>query len=310
MNKIPVGQTIEQSYAFVFGRYLSLLGVVWLPMVLTAGLSLLYARWSYGAWTIVPPESMSPQMAIRAVPFSLLLSAVMMAIIIVIGMGVVREAVGTRSGPRFVYFRFGSDELRAAGAAILLVIGLYIVLIVAIIVSGVIGAIVIGVHGATNGAKHDPTLLGIQILGFIGMGALVASVVCIYFGARFGFLLVPATAAEHRFALERSWELTKGNFWRALTVIIATFIPVIAVHLIVIGFTLGPMYVAIFTHLSDQQAMMRQMHAVMQTQSKTLPYIWGLNLLLAPLTYGLWFAPGAFAYRSLTSTAGNDGTTS
>jgi hypothetical protein len=32
MNRIPVGQTISRSYAFAFGDYPALLGVVWLPL--------------------------------------------------------------------------------------------------------------------------------------------------------------------------------------------------------------------------------------------------------------------------------------
>lgn len=33
MNKIPVFHTVGQSYSFAFGKYLPLLGVLWLPML-------------------------------------------------------------------------------------------------------------------------------------------------------------------------------------------------------------------------------------------------------------------------------------
>ena len=34
MGKIPVGRTLSETLAFVFGRYLSLLGAVWLPLLI------------------------------------------------------------------------------------------------------------------------------------------------------------------------------------------------------------------------------------------------------------------------------------
>ena len=40
MNKIPVGQTIGQTYAFAFRKYLTLLGIVWFPVVIMGLLGL------------------------------------------------------------------------------------------------------------------------------------------------------------------------------------------------------------------------------------------------------------------------------
>src|SRR5215469_11440913 len=39
MTKIPVGGTIAQSFGFVFGRYFTLLGIAWLPMLILGAAS-------------------------------------------------------------------------------------------------------------------------------------------------------------------------------------------------------------------------------------------------------------------------------
>ena len=53
----------------------------------------------------------------------------------------------------------------------------------------------------------------------------------IYVQARLVYLLVPVTVVEKRFGLWRSWELSKGNFWRIVVVAVGTVAPLVILEL-------------------------------------------------------------------------------
>jgi hypothetical protein len=237
---------------------------------------------------------------------------VVLAAMVMISAGVAREAMGIRRGLRFVHFRFGSDELRAFGAIVLLVLMIYGVVLVASMIGGVVGIVVVGVHAASAPPQPqaNPMVAVAQIMAVIGCVFLVVGIIAAYFAIRLGFLLFPVTVAEHKFGLWRSWELTKGNFWRAFAVIFVTSLPILIINLATMVITMGPTYVAMLSHIGDPHALTdqgQQMHMLVQKQLSYLPYLWAGGFIFAPFVYGLWIAPASLAYRSLAPATAGDG---
>jgi hypothetical protein len=308
MRKIPVGQTIAESYSFVFRKYFPLLGIVWLPLAIMFAVGFLYMRLIYSDGLIAPSQdpAMAMQMAFRHIPFMVAFYLVLLAAMVMVCAGVAREALDIRQGPRFVQFRFGFDELRAFGAIVLLVVMIYGVILVASMIGGIIGIVVVGVHAASAPPQPhaNPMAAAAQIIAVIACVLLVIGIVAGYFAIRLGFLLFPVTVTEHKFGLWRSWDLTTGNFWRSFAVIFVTSLPSLVINLVTMAVTVGPTYVAMLSHIGDPHALAdqaQQMHMLLQRQLSYLPYLWAGGLILAPFVYGLWIAPAAFAYRSLVA---------
>jgi len=297
MSKIPVGQTIASSYRFVFRKYFSLLGIAWLPLAIMSVASYFYVR-----------MTLAPAAAIEAGPYNFALLIpfylVILGLLVVTAMGIIKEALGIRHGSPFAYFHFGADELRAAGAILLLAVIVYVAIAVVAIIGGIIGAIAIGVHAANGETplEAEPMRAALQVIGII-MGMLfLLGIVGFYFAVRLGYLLLPAAAAEHKFGIGRSWVLTRGNFWRATAVTFVTTLPVVTINLIIAWVTLGPVYAGILNHLGDADALAAQagqMQQLLRAQLQYLPYLSALGLIVSPVTYGLLFVPAALSYRAL-----------
>jgi hypothetical protein len=314
MGRIPVGRTIAESYGFVFRKYFDLLGIAWLPLTIMAVASYFYAQLVIRDGLIAPSNdpAMAAQMAIRHIPFTLGFYLVMLATIVMISTGVASEAMGERRGPRFVYFRFGANELRASGAILLLIVMIYAAIIVASIIGGIVGAVVFGVHAAASGSAQshaNPMAAVGQIMAVVVLVLLVAAAAASYFAIRLGFLLFPVTVTERRFGLWRSWELTKRNSWRAFAVIFVTCLPILVIDGVILAVTLGPTYLGMLRHLGNPQALAeqsQQLRMMMQRQLSYYPFLWAIGFIFAPFLYGLWIAPAAFAYRALIPGANAD----
>jgi uncharacterized membrane protein len=173
----------------------------------------------------------------------------------------------------------------------------------------IITAVVVGVHAASGAAQAHPNPLavGLQVIGVVGGILLVVLIICAYFGLRLGFLLIPATIAEQKMGLWRSWELTKGNFWRSFAVAFVAALPIIVVELIVAVVMLGAFYSGLFSHIGDPKALAEQLREsqqnMLQSQLRYMPYIWAVGFIVSPIIYGLSVLPGVFAYRALVPQA-------
>ena len=295
MNKIPVAQPVVESYRFTFGGLSKVIGLIWLPVViLTVG----------GYFTLVPYFSnmagaldagdtgqqgvlLLRQLAVEIV------AIVLMAMIAV---AVAREILAPLKRPLFLRFGLGPAEFRTIGGFI----GLFMLLIVFVVVLMVVG-LVIGL--AANAVL--PAAGAASGKGAAGMGVLAGLFgfcVLIYVMVRLGFLLVPAVVMEGGFGLERSWRLTKGNFWRIVAIGLATLLPIVIVAGFIDLTVLGPNFLNPHLELArDPAAQMRHSAEQMRQMSAHLPLLMGIGFLLAPFTYGMTFAPAAFAYRALTA---------
>ena len=298
MNKIPVTQTVLESYRFTFGGLGKVIGLIWLPIViLTVG----------GYFTLVPyfssmagaldagDTSQQGALLLRQLAFEF----VAIVLIVVIAVAITREILNPVRRPPFLRFALGPTEFRTIGGFIGLFMLLIVFLVVLTIIGLVIGFAVSAVLPAAGAAAGKGAAAGIGVLaGFIGFCVLV------YVMVRLGFLLVPAVAMEGGFGLERSWRLTKGNFWRIVAIVVLTLLPIVIVAGFIDLMILGPDFLNPHLELArDPAAQMRHSAEQMRQMSAHLPLMMGIGFLLAPFTYGMSFAPAAFAYRALTAKA-------
>ena len=315
MSKIPVGQTIGRSYGFAFGDFLPLLGLLWLPLLLS-GVAAYFvllpmyqhmpdmldaiARNPHGMRTF------SPEMA-ATFRWSGLFNLFSIAILAVIAVGVTREALGLRKGPRFVYLSFGIDEILIIAGYLLILVLMIIGAIALIIVSGIVGVVGAAVFASGAAGHPDPR----SFIGpGIGLGLLIIVVefVFVYVFVRLSYLMIPVTVAEHGFGVFRSWELTKGNFWRIFVISLAVLLPLVIIEFVAMSFAFGSSLPGILSAMQKSpNDMAHQMGQLMRGFGTVLPYMWAIGFILSPIIYGLWLAPAAFAYRALVPAVPEEG---
>jgi hypothetical protein len=289
MNKLPVGQTIRFAYAFTFGEIGTVLGLIWIPTVLNAVGSFLVFGFINGTADGAMPGAQLLLTTLYIVLAFLL--AAMMAV------SVTQQALGLRHGPALAHFALGSPEMRVFGGffGLYLLFFLFVLAFAVVIgVAAVAGATIVKAGAAGNALAG----LGAAVLGFGGFCALI------YVFVRLSFLFIPSAVAEGAFGLTRSWELTKGNFWRIFAVGLAVLLPLFAVQAVTEYFILGPGYFASIVAMAQDQAHAARYSAEQAEIVRTrLPLLLGMGLILAPIMQGLLFSPAAFAYRVLSGKA-------
>ncbi|GEM_PF-522657 len=305
MNKVPVMATIEAAYGFAFGRFLTVLGVVWLPYLLLYGfifgvpaalgtdfLDLMFSPFGGN------PNPFAPwyMLGVRFLPW---IAAA------IIQVGVLERALGIKTGPALAYLSLGKPVWRMLGAWILAAI----FFIIAIIVIAVIGGILIAI--AALAASSNKLVMGLAIAVLVA--AIVVTV--FYFALRLFFLLGAVVVAEQRIGIERTVELSKGNVGRLFVIALAIFIPVLIAEMILAAIFLASAFPAL-SHLAHTlpaiQAgegqnpfpqvmahMSIMMHALLR---ETGPYFYVLvavGFLFRVLVIGLLAGAAAHAYRAL-----------
>jgi hypothetical protein len=316
MNKIPVFRTISQSYGFAFGRYLPILGVVWLPLLIMTAL---------GFFIALPAISNFPQMMQdvaqhaqqgAAVPFvpaqfsqsAARLNAVNLVIFLLyapIAVGVTLEALGLRTGPRFIYVSVGVREILVIAGWIAVAAFVFAVAIALGIIAGIVGVAATLFFAANSGAHTNAWALALTLAPAALVLAFLLALAFSYVLLRMSYLMVPVTAAEKQFGIVRSWQLTKGNFWRIVAIFLATLLPLFVLEGVVIWLALAPaileMFAQIKAHPQDSSAFVG---TFMQGYVHSYLYIWPALLVLSPVIYGLMLGQSAFAYRALVPTTG------
>ena len=299
MNKIPVAQTVAESYRFTFGGLGKVIGLIWLPIViLTVG----------GYFTMVPyfsgmagaldsgDTSQQGSLMLRELAFEI----VAIVLLAVIAVAIAREILNPVRRPSFLRFALGPSEFRVVGGLIGMFLLLMVFIFLLVIVGLVIGFVINAVLPAAAAAPGLPK----RAASFALLAGLLGGLGLIYIFTRLGFLLVPAAVMEGGFGLERSWQLTKGNFWRIFAVLVATLVPIVIVAILIDLTVLGPDFLNPHLELAhNQAAQMRHSAEQMRQMAAHLPLMMGIGFLLAPFTYGMTFAPAAFAYRALTGKA-------
>ena len=300
MNKIPVGRTIAFAYSFTFGQIGTVIGLIWLPLLLffvgDFFVTNYYAQ-GFQAWSADSDPSAigKPFLALMAFYIAA------MFVIAVIGVAITRQAMGLRKGNAIVQFSVGAAELNlflSFLASYLVVMAVTIGLFLALLLFGGIAGVALNA-AAVSMSKAATAQLSLA-LGAAGGIAMIAAL--IYVAARLVFLLAPVTVVEEKIDLIRAWSLTKGNFWRIFLIGLATIVPITLVAAGANVAILGPQnFLPNLQVTTDTTAQIRQMAAETRALTENLPVVLGLGLLLAPFTYGLLFSAPAFAYRALVA---------
>jgi hypothetical protein len=227
-GKLPVERTISDAYRFAFARFFSVIGTVWLPYLVLALIAFALIR------LVAPdlPQVLATREFDIAVGMELLRFLVLFAIFgFIVGAMVTvdlqRKAMGTHTGPSYLFFSLGTPVWRMAGASFLAVIVVGVVALVAVLFC-------VAIWSAAGGLGPAGTL--IRLLAVLATVALV-----IYVALRLMFFLPAVVVAENTIGLERAWILGGHNFWRVLIVAIAVVLPVGILFYLLSWVLSGPM---------------------------------------------------------------------
>jgi hypothetical protein len=288
LNKIPVGATIAYAYGFTFGHLGVIIGLIWLPTVLSAVGSFFAQTFYYQDLLVAQTEGRS----VAAGPgLASLLAWMIVAVLLgaIANVAVLQQAMGKRKGSPYYHFALGAEEFRVFGAQIALYATIIFLLLGMLIACT--GLFETAAAGGSAAALAGPALL---------LAVIAGGVFILFVYARLGFLLLPATLIEEKIGLSRSWALTQGNFWRIVVIGLACWGPLLLAvgiaRVVIIGPELYPGAGGNPADLASQFQMNASQIGVMLAH---MPALIGLDLLVAPLLVGLTIAPALFAYRSL-----------
>jgi len=321
MQKIPVFATIGGAYRFAFGRFLGNLGVVWVPvlLVMVASWYLLPRMMMAG-----PGQNMAITPGMTPAEMAGALSGVMQVYRVMIlfwcadvllraqmMLGLTARALGTASGPRFIYLSLGRAYWRVAGAyfaVTVILIALYLVLIIAGLLGGILLALAVGAGGAAMGAAAGKAAIGATVVGLIAILGLVIGFVLFYAAVRLTFFLTVAIVDEGRFDLVEPWRLARRNFWRIVAVGLAIFVPISVVTFAIYLPLEFDAFRSFFTHMPmsaghDPQAMGRAIQELSKSLRDAMFTHWyvvaPLTFISSALIYGLATGASVTAYRAL-----------
>jgi hypothetical protein len=300
-NKVPVGATLARAYRFAFGNILNNLGAIWIPVAILYGLMIVFGR-PYNA-AMMTMVSRDPQAILRVMPYIFLGYVVLFVLLTAQIAALSREALGLRKGSAWLQFPFGAAAWRlmlAYLALFLVTIVLYIACLLAVLILG-------GVAGFV--ARQQPGVVSPTVMGGIVV-LLVIAVFCALFYSilRLSFLMAPVAVAEGRRTLQRSWELTHGNFWRIFLVLLVILVPFLVLEFAYLYWLFGPDFVSarLNAHTPDALAAWRaQEQSILvhsMERSRQYWYIaYPIGLAIALILYGMLTGASASAYRALTA---------
>jgi len=287
MQKIPVGQTIALAYHFLFARIGTIIGIAWLPAVLSSAVS--YMISTYAAMHRAEFEAGDPRATAAYMLVSLLGLVVTLFMTSVVAVAITRQVLGEGSSGVVLYFAAGRTEWRMLAANVRYLLAVFAMIAFA----ATITALAFLLSGIPLGAPEQiqpsaATILAGLISWFVFLYALVTIL-------RVGFLLPPSIVAEEKGGLRRSYELTKGNIWRALAVLLALGLPLLLLILggeaAVLRAALGPE----FARMNPTEFFQRAGQAM---EAKLVPWTIFTTVVFI-LGSGLIYSGAAFAYRAV-----------
>ena len=298
MRKIPLGSTIAGSYGFLFTNIVSIIGTMWLPVLLFAALigaficQIVPHDWFQGHF----PEHVNKDDVHRyvithmpiiaaGVPVLALASMLMKAMV---NVGILRHAVGEKTSTTFIWFSLGARVWRMVAMSLLFVI-VYAVLEIAALI----------LFGAVNLVLHLMPFIPHVVRGLMnGLLALAVFLTFIYVIARLFFFLPAVIVAENRISPSRAWELSKGNVWRIVVLVLAVVLPVCVLTGVVVCMTLFATVVpeAIRQHPKGPEQAFEFLRSILPV----LPVIAGIYLVSIIAVTGLALGAIGRAYKAVT----------
>jgi hypothetical protein len=302
-NKVPVGATLARAYGFAFGNILNNLGAIWIPVAILYGLLIVFGKpYSAAMMTMV---SRDPQAILRLMPYMFLGYAFLFILVTAQIAALTKEALGLRKGSAWLQFPFGASTWRLLLAYLALFLVTIILYIACLLVVAILGGVAGFVASRQPGVVSPAVMAGLVIL-------LVIATLCALFYSilRLSFLMAPVAVAEGRRTLQRSWELTHGNFWRIFIVLLAILVPFILLEIAYFYWMFGPGFLssglsarspdAIAAWREQEQAIV--MHSMQRSQQYWF-IVYPVGLAVALILYGMLAGASAFAYRVLTPEA-------
>ncbi|MDN5289615.1 MAG: hypothetical protein JWR38_5894 [Mucilaginibacter sp.] len=283
MRRVPVVATVRDSYIFTATHLGGIIGLIWVPMLLLTVMGFFSFQRYYNdfieAMAGSNPAALGPSllMMLGYLVAALLLHAVMYV-------AVIQLALGTRTAPAIAHFAFGPLEWRMFRAFLAFV---------GVMLAFLIPAVVVG-NAAQMAAPVRVPMLGPMLLLAAIYGAVLLAM------PRFMALLPAIAVNETVPVLRRSWQLSAGNFWRLLAVLLAIFLPVLALFAVLEAALTGSAPSAVAG--TDQ---MQLMAGIMRAR-ETLPLLSGLGFLVSPLVVGLFAGASVSAWRALSEDARTD----
>lgn len=223
MNKIPVFGTVSRAYGFLLGDFATIVRLTWAPLLAAAALQYFYGGEIMQA-ALQTVQSSDPTRMMDHMPAQFLLGIAQFVAGIIALVALLRVVIlGDRKPGLFVYFWFGTAEIRLVVVTILLIVAATAGMIGAVIVLGILGAI----------AAHVP-VLGV----LLGIAGIVLFFVILWAALRLS-LIAPVIVAESGLGVERSWALMRGNALRMFFILLLTFIPLAIISVLIFTAMLG-----------------------------------------------------------------------
>jgi hypothetical protein len=295
VKKIPLETTIAGAYRFLFTRILSILGTLWLPMLVLAalwgGIAYLVVPhgWWQGQFPVIADKHPDPAMVwaifqpfAMGMPLLVITGLVLGSMMLV---GLMRLSLGqTKSS--YIFFSLGGDVWRLVAAYVLLYL-IAIGLIAVMVGIAVAGAGVAGLY-VPKGAAVALTVV------------LVITAVCffIYALVRFSFFVPAVVAAEHRIGLGRAWQLGGSNFWRIFIVVLLIVIPVAIVGGMISNMTIMPILASEIMRFQDKPTA-ADLTAFFHALPPLIPVLLAIGVLQRIVTMGLMAGAMGSAYNAV-----------
>jgi hypothetical protein len=269
MMSLPVFATVATTYRFFFREFGTVIRFAWFPLLVVAVVQYFAAEASLDALAAGQSGSDQP----IASPYDLVEWIVQIVVFAIVGVSLHRVILfGDRKPGQYIAFAFGRAEV--------LFLFLQLIVFAAYFVIGVVWAIVLREPGAA------PSSSGIgQILMVIAIAAAL-----IYVFTRLA-PAYPIVVAENRLDFPRSWELTRGKFWRLLAILWLGLLP--------LGLVIA-LAEAVFVGLASRSLAGRELSSEQVVAIKALiVYQVGIFYVVAIAASGLTAALLCYSYKAL-----------
>jgi hypothetical protein len=297
-EKLPVFRTIARAYGFAFGNLATIIGLIWLPLLLIAGAVYFLLLELLSIVARLPSNDTAAFDALQRTGFmfyDFLFGALFLYAVMVVP--VTRQALGLRTGGAFVHFGLGATELRTFASLFLLYL-----LVTTVSLVGAYAFVLIFLFAAMGAAAigtvaHVSPAFMAGVSGFAAWIAYFSATT--YLNVRLSFFVVPVTVSENRIDLFRGWNLTRGKFWRIFWILCAIRVPLAAVACAV-GFAILAIFLGAAGMLAKPDlALAKTATGSLELVRHLLPVLIGIAVFLEPLRLGLESGAAAASYRAL-----------
>ncbi len=288
MKKLPVLEIIKAAYGFVFTHLGSIIGLIWLPMVLiTVAAFFVEQRYLDAATSALLTGSSANLGSVTLGLICFFIAWLLFNAIMYVP--VVQLALGQRKGGALIHFAFGPAEWRMFRAISSLV---GFLLMPALTIGLLVNSLLY--FGLNGHALPAPAIIGIELL------VLAAYLGLAFVGLRFLFLLPAVAVHDEGPVLPRAWKLSAGNFWRIVAILLGTMGPVAIVAALGQVLMEGPQAALMPGFGTSSATAAAQLHII----SMNMPLTQGIGFLVAPLLLGLAAGASAASFTALQAGAG------